>query len=208
MIHWRLNQRSVNQMKTLKKIGLGLLGLVVVLAVVGMLLPRHVHVERSLTMQAPPAVVFEQVNTLQNWEAWSPWHKLDPNMQLTYAGPAAGAGASYSWLSQMSEVGNGTLRILHAIPHSRIDTEMVFDDNGKGQASYFFTSTPQGTKVTWTMDTDLGLNPVGRYVGLFIEGWVGQDYERGLRNLQQVVEGNSEAKQLTANSQQKASATN
>ncbi|QHJ08334.1 SRPBCC family protein [Hymenobacter busanensis] len=172
----------------LKKISLGLLGLVIGLAVVGFLLPRQVHVERSLTMQAPPEAVYEQINTLRNWEGWSPWHKIDPQMKLSYAGPASGVGASYSWLSNHSQVGNGTLRIKQAVPNQRIDTEMDFDGQGLGYSTYFFVPEGQATKVTWTMDSDMGLNPAARYMGLFMDGLVGDDFERGLHNLQQVVE--------------------
>ena len=32
-------------------------------------------------------MVYDQVNTLKNWENWSPWHKIDKGMKLTYSGP-------------------------------------------------------------------------------------------------------------------------
>ncbi|WP_400192941.1 SRPBCC family protein [Hymenobacter sp. B81] len=175
-------------MKTLPKVALGLLAAGAGLSLIGLLLPRQVRVERTLTMQAPPAAVFNQINTLRNWEAWSPWHKIDPQMQLSYAGPAAGPGASYSWLSNHRQVGNGTLRIVRAQPQQRIDTEMNFDGSGLGYASYLLEPTAQGTKVTWSMESDMGFNPVGRYFGLFMDEMVGQDFERGLQNLRRVVE--------------------
>jgi hypothetical protein len=34
------------------------------------------QVERSATMSAPPATVFDQVNDFHKWDAWSPWGKL------------------------------------------------------------------------------------------------------------------------------------
>ena len=45
---------------------------------------------RTATIAAPPAAAFEQVNDFHNWKLWSPWEKLDPNLQRTYDGPAAG----------------------------------------------------------------------------------------------------------------------
>ena len=45
-------------MSTLKKIVLALVGLVVLLAGIGLLLPRQVHVERSIVINAPRATVF------------------------------------------------------------------------------------------------------------------------------------------------------
>jgi hypothetical protein len=35
----------------------------------------------------------------------------------------------------------------------------------------------------------MGVNPVGRWMGLMMDRWVGADYERGLANLKALVEG-------------------
>ncbi|HSI89708.1 MAG TPA: hypothetical protein VK927_01265, partial [Adhaeribacter sp.] len=105
-------------MKILKKLGLGFLGLATLLIVVSFFLPGKVHVERSLIIKAGAEPVYQQVNTLKNWEKWSPWHEMDPNMQLSYQGPEAGEGAGYSWVSQ--EVGNGSLTIAASQPATYI----------------------------------------------------------------------------------------
>jgi hypothetical protein len=36
------------------------------------------QVERSATMSAPPATVFDQVNDFHKWDAWSPWASSIP----------------------------------------------------------------------------------------------------------------------------------
>jgi len=33
------------------------------------------------------------------------------------------------------------------------------------------------------------MNPMGRWMGLMMDGWVGPDYETGLSNLKSLVEG-------------------
>lgn len=175
-------------MKTLKKIGLGFLGLVILLIAAGFLLPRHSHVERSLVMKANAATAFNQVNTLKNWEKWSPWHNIDPAMKLEYEGPESGAGAKYIWTSTNSNVGNGALTILASQPNQKIVSEMDFMENGKATGTYLFEENPEGTKLTWAMDSDLGMNPVARYFGLFMENFVGKDFEKGLNNIKVIVE--------------------
>jgi hypothetical protein len=35
----------------------------------------------------------------------------------------------------------------------------------------------------------MGNNPIGRWMGLMLDGLVGADYERGLEQLRQTVEG-------------------
>jgi hypothetical protein len=43
--------------------------------------------------------------------------------------------------------------------------------------------------VTWMLDTDMGAGPIGRWMGLMMDKWVGGDYETGLQNLKSLVEG-------------------
>src|SRR6188768_836956 len=94
-------------MKILKKIGIVIVALLGLLLVISLFLPGTMHVERSVTINAPARVVFDQVNTVKNWEQWSPWLKMDSTMKRTYFGPASGTGAGYSWTSK--EMQSGTM---------------------------------------------------------------------------------------------------
>jgi len=170
-------------MKTLKKISFGLLIVIALLVVISFFLPSKVIVKRSMVMKAPQEVIFDQVNTLKNWEKWSPWLKLDPNIKLTYEGPATGVGAKYSWASEKHDVGHGTLTISGSTPNTEVDNAMDFKDRGNSTSDFKFEKTDGGTKVTWSMETDMGMNPVGRYVGLMMDGMVGKTFEEGLNNL-------------------------
>ena len=58
--------------------------IIVVLAVFVALQPAEFRITREATIAAPPATVFAQVNDFHNWDAWSPWAKLDPAMKQTY----------------------------------------------------------------------------------------------------------------------------
>lgn len=169
-------------------IAAGLVGLILLLLIVSLFLPSQVHVEREAVIDAPQEVVFNQVNTLRNWEDWSPWHTIDPEMKLHYEGPPAGEGARYRWESDHRNVGNGSLTITRSERPARIETEMDFMEQGTAQGSYTFEPTNGGTRVVWAMDSDMGRNPVGRYFGLMMDRWIGQDFERGLANLKQVSE--------------------
>lgn len=180
-------------MKLLKKIGLVLLGLIVLLVVVSFLLPGKVHVERSLVMKTNPETAFAQVNNLKNWGKWSPWHQLDPEMKITYAGPEAGAGASYSWISDHDQVGCGKLTIQESQQNQFIRSAMEFDGMGTSYATYTFEPVAEGTKVTWGMDSDSKEMPwtfyvPSKYFNLFMDDLLGKDFEKGLNNLKTVVE--------------------
>lgn len=175
-------------MKALKTFIIVLLILIVLLVAISYLLPRHIKVERSATISAPVELVFDQVNILKKWELWSPWHQIDPEMKLEYYGPEAGVGASYSWTSSHERVGNGQLKISESIPYSLIKTEMEFMDQGTAYSHFVFSPTENGTFVLWVMESDMGSNPIGRYFGLFMDKWIGNDFEKGLKNLQELVQ--------------------
>jgi len=133
-------------------------------------------------------MAFDQVNTLKNWEGWSPWHHIDPNMVLTYSGPASGVGARYDWQSNDKNVGNGSLTVTGSMPDSIVNTEMDFKEHGKGTADFTFTKTPDGTKVTWGMNSDMGMNPIAHYFGMMMDKMVGSEFEKGLNNMKEIVE--------------------
>ena len=178
-------------MKTLKKIGLGFFGLLVLIVLVAFLLPGKVHVERSLVIKAGAAPVFNEVNTLKNWEKWSPWHQMDSTMKVTYEGPEAGAGAKYSWIGE--EMGAGSLQISESQPNTAIKTALDFGGMGISYATYKFEPVTDGTKVTWIMDSDTKDAPwawyvPSKYFGLFMDDMLGKDFEKGLNNLKTVVE--------------------
>ncbi len=67
----------------IKKIFIGLIALVVILAVIGLILPRHVQVKRFVTINRPASLVYATVNSFVLFPKWSPWQDLDPNMSQT-----------------------------------------------------------------------------------------------------------------------------
>jgi effector-binding domain-containing protein len=172
-------------MNILKKIGIGLLSLVILLLVISLFLPSKVKVERSLVMKAPPEAIFAQINTLKNWEQWSAWHKMDPTMALEYEGPAEGLGAKYKWKSE--DMGTGELLITASVPSKEIITQLDLQ-MGKADAKYSIEPTEEGTKVTMTFEGDMGMKPWMKYMGLMMDRMIGKSYDEGLANIQKIVE--------------------
>ena len=167
-----------------------ILGLLVALfAIIAALQPAHFKVERSLTIAAPDSVIFAQVNDLHNWNAWSPWAKLDPAMKETYEGAAAGAGASYSWAGN-SKVGEGRMTILESTPSSlvRIQLQFLKPFAATDTSEFSFTPAGKGTTVRWAMTGDN--NFMAKAIGLFasMDKMVGKDFEMGLSQLKTVTE--------------------
>ena len=77
-------------MKTLKKIGIIIGILVILLLVIGVFLPAEFGMQRQIVIQAPINSVFEEVNDLKNWEKWSPFAAPDPSMQVSFCDKSIG----------------------------------------------------------------------------------------------------------------------
>ena len=180
-------------MKTLKKIGIVLLAIVAVVVCTSYLLPSTSHVERSHVMKAPVAVIYDQVNTLKNWKAWSPWYRMEPTAKMEYGNLPSGAGAWYAWSGE--KTGSGRMTVVHAQPDSVVNFEMEFTGQGKAYAGFIFTPEGNNTKVTWTFKSEPTLNPVARWFGfLAMEKLLAPDYEAGLVNLEKVSDSVAKAK--------------
>ena len=176
-------------MSMLKKVLLGLLAFVVALVLIGFFLPASVHVERSITIEAPQTTIFALLNGFRTFNRWSSWAARDPQTEYLFEGPDSGVGARMSWVSDNPQVGSGSREITLSEPYSRVETELDFGAQGKAQAFYALSPAAEGTEVTWGFDTDFGLNLVQRYMGLMFDSWIGADYEQSLANLKTLAEG-------------------
>lgn len=173
----------------LKKVVIGLVCVLGVLAIVIATRPDSLHVERSAQIAAPPAVVFEQVNDFRRWSPWSPWEKIDPGMKKTFSGPAAGAGASYHWVGN-DEVGEGRMTITESKPPERVLIKLEFlkPFAATNDTTFTFAEGGAGTKVTWAMD---GRNNfMMKAYSLFndMDAMIGKDFDKGLASMKGLAE--------------------
>ena len=166
-----------------------LLLLVVVLAVAGMFLPREISVSRSIEIDAPASEIFPHVNNLQATTPWSPWLHHDPETKLTFNDIPEGVGAAMEWESEHPSVGSGRMEVTESVPDEHLAVALDFGDMGTATATWDFEESGGTTTATWGMNADMGAGPVGRWMGLMMDKWVGDDYQRGLENLKALVEG-------------------
>lgn len=174
-------------MKILKTLLLALLALIALLLVVGMLLSPTFKVVRSAQINAAPDKIYPLVASLKAWQQWGAWQQRDPAMQTEYRGPETGVGAVSEWKSKSQ--GDGRMTIVEAEAGKRVKFELYFPDFGTtSYGTLQFEAVGGGTQVTWTMDGDMGKNPVNRWMGLMMDKMVGPDFETGLKNLKALAE--------------------
>lgn len=169
---------------------------IVIILIAAMTRPNEFSVQRSLAMTAPPEIAFAHVNDLTKWEAWSPWEKLDPNVQKTFGDQTAGDGAFYTWNGD-GNVGEGTLTITKSQPHEQINFDLKFVRPFACENDVVFTFVPRGdqTTVTWKMDGRHTL--FSKIMGLFMsmDKMCGDQFNQGLQSLKTITE--AETRQLS-----------
>ena len=161
-------------------------GLGLAILVVGLLLPSQAHVEREITIDAPRATVFGLLNDFRQINKWSPWLDEDANAHFEISGPPRGVGAKIVW--DGSIVGQGEQTITASVPFERIVSSLDLGGKRPVTTAFELTESDAGTVVVWSFGTDFGMNLADRYLGLVLDGIVGEDFEKGLVSLRTMAE--------------------
>ncbi len=173
----------------IKKILFGLVAVIAIVLVIASTQSDDMNISRSAVVATPPEAVFKVVNDFRQWDAWSPWSQLDPNMKKTLEGPPEGVGAKYTW-SGNNEVGEGSTTLVESVPSEKVGMKLEFIRPFAGTADVQFTFVPEGagTKVTWSMQSKKPF--MGKVVSLFMdcEKMCGDQFLEGLDKLKKIAE--------------------
>lgn len=172
-------------MKALLRIFYFFVVLIVLLLLAGLFLPKNAHVESSITVNASPNILFDQVNDLHNWRNWSPWFSEDTTMKITFGDKTKGVGASYSWISKHS--GDGSLIVSKSYQDSLIQTKLDFHTAGTAYSPFKFESEGKLTKVTWAYDNPK-LSYLERYFVVLFRKNIMKMLQKGLNGLKHTAE--------------------
>ncbi len=167
----------------------GMLALIAVIAIVVARKPGAFRIERAATFNAPPAAVFAQLNDFHYWRAWSPWERMDPELNRTYEGAPEGVGAVYSWAGN-KQVGEGRMTILESRPNELVRIKLEFFKPFTATNVAEFTLQPKGqqTTLTWAMAGTRSCCMKAMCMVMDMDKMVGGDFEKGLANMKSVVE--------------------
>jgi uncharacterized protein YndB with AHSA1/START domain len=173
----------------LKKIAIVLVVIIGLILALAATKPDTFAMQRSITIKAPPEKIMPLISDFHNWPSWSPWEKLDPNMQRTFSGAASGKGAVYAWKGD-SKVGQGRMEIIDLASPNTVTIELAFMDPVATTNVTQFVLTPQGdgTNVTWNMNGPMPFISKLMTVFVSMDALVGGDFEKGLSQLKTAAE--------------------
>lgn len=141
-------------MKILKKILIGIVGLIALLLIVALFVPTTYTVSASTLINKPKQEVFDFVRMLKNQEKYSVWIMKDPNIEMNYVGNDGTIGFTASWNSKDDGVGDDMgegSQTITAITAEKIATDLHFirPFEGNQKAGLIVAEvSPTATKVT------------------------------------------------------------
>ena len=170
------------------------LAIVFVLAVVvGLVLPSHRHIERSVTVSSPARQIFDVIDGFRTFPSWTALRAYDRNVKMTPKGPEMGPGAEMDWASTDDRIGDGSLKVA-ASPAPQQDKQVTWElnNNWRGDNKHFTidiepAANAKTAKVTMGYDVDYGFDLIARYTGLYLQGAPATQMQYQLTSLQAML---------------------
>jgi len=157
----------------------GVAGVLVVAAAATMLLPRHVHVERQVMMESSVQDILALASSNKGFQEFNPYVASDPELEITHFGPENGVGSGFHF---DGKEGKGS-QIVSTISSDSVSYAIDLGAMGQPTQTISATALDNGSLVIWSMDADMGMNPIARVIGRFMDGMMGKTFEAGLKNL-------------------------
>lgn len=159
----------------------------VLFVVVGVLLPSKRHVSHSVETNRRLSIVYDVVNSFTHFGNWNAVTARDPAAEIKLSGPASGKGARVDYSSKEKGIGSGHWVITDSEDKKKVSFAIENEQWGTNKRSSI-TLEPTGAnnrnvKITQDYDVEYGWNLLGRYAGLYVSSFTGEDIKIGLGRL-------------------------
>lgn len=173
-------------MKVLKTLA-WIIGIILFIAIVLIFVaPTTVHVERSVEINAPASIVWNDIVRFEKFNEWNTWKQMDTTARFTVSGDDGTIGAVDSWKG--SKIGEGKLQHLSMDPNKSVTQKLTFIKPFASESDVFFQLAEDAgkTKVIWGFDTHY--DRPQNVMSLFMKGALEDDFDQGLTNLKSMAE--------------------
>ena len=139
----------------LKRVFLGGLGTLAVLFLAGLTFSGEWTAGSTISIAAPPELIYEDVATLRKWREWSIWNdQADPDCQHTYEGPESGVGAKWKWNGPV--LSEGVLTITEASIAKGVKYDLELAGMAPAKGALEFELQDKQTTVSMTVRGSFG----------------------------------------------------
>jgi len=170
-------------MSFLKRIGLTIGVILLLLTIVAIILPSAYHAEKVGLVSCTPDEAFDSIDDVRAWPQWTVWSpKHDESLKYSFPGPDKGVGATAAWTSD--QMGDGRRVVTVTDKPTRFEFDLYFQQGSEpAHSTMLLSATSEGTKIHWSMDGDMGFFLPGRLMRPLMEKMVESAYHDSLRGL-------------------------
>jgi hypothetical protein len=164
-----------------------LVGIFVVIFLISLLLPSKVTVTKSVTINASPERIFNQIINFKNWGNWYPAFK-DENITVTTSPENKKTVSSVTLKDR-----NGKTINLRLIDSTKNSILFQLESSSSTEVNYQFILAQKinnQTQLTWNININLGWLPWKKIEGILLDKFSGNQYETALDNLKKAAENN------------------
>lgn len=177
--------KKFKELSFFKKLGLIILIFIILILVLGILMPKDIHINVTETIKAPKNYTFNIVNDLRTQPLWNQWLREDKSISLEYGNTVVGLGASYSWKSEKS--GNGSMEFTEVSTYDYIHSKLSFEGFSDSKSDYSFKDKGNSeSEMTWTFHSNIGF-PYN-IMGYLFKYSIQRSYRKSMRNLSLLAE--------------------
>lgn len=154
--------------------------------------PKTLDTSESISIEAPPAVVYNYLNDLKKGEVWNPWVSTDTSIVNTYSESTVGLNAQNSWTSE--KLGAGSQKIVEVVENQLIKTELSFEGmEGINTASFLITPDGNNTHLVWDYVSGKPFCFFVRGIALLsgMKKGMSKNYKEGISNIKKITEERS-----------------
>lgn len=171
-------------MKFLKYLLYVVLGLVALVLIIALILPKDFHAGSEIVINKSREEVFDYVKYLKNQGDYDNWSSQDPDIIKNYQGTDGTVGFTYTW--QSKKVGDGKQVITGLEEGKRIEMDLYFNGSEDANPSSMTVEeiSPDSSKVTWIIDGKIPY--LFNIMCLFYD--MNADFDKGLQNLKTILE--------------------
>jgi effector-binding domain-containing protein len=178
-------------MKFLKIFGIVILVIIVLIVILGFIAPKGYHAERTVSINAPKAMVFNQVKYWRNWQAWSPWAEQDSAMQIMIEGTDGEVGSGYKWIGDPDITGRGEMTNTGLKEGEEITYHLHFLEPWESESDGYvrlMEGESGEVEVAWGFQGEMPFPWNIMMLFTSMNDMIGKDFDRGLTLLKDIVE--------------------
>ena len=182
-------------MKILKIILIIILAILTLLLITAAFVKKDYEVVREVTIQKPKNEVFEYIKFIKHQDEFSVWQKLDPNMKKVTTGTDGTVGFVSRWESEHPSVGVGEQEIINIEEGKKIEQALRFYVPWESTGIAYLETTAKDsatTQVKWGFNSSFKYPSNLMLLFMDMDSMLGNDFENGLANLKQTLEGTEE----------------